>query len=121
MYVKCVFGFAYVLDGTFGAPNGFLQHTGWNIWCIKCSIQYVRETENALHICLTGHRSEIRHKRTEKPVARHFNLVDHSINDLTIMVIETIHMEDTEYRQRKESYWIEMIRSLAPDGLNLYS
>ena len=68
-----------------------------------------------------GHRSDIRHKCTEKPVARHFNLVDHSINDLTIIVIETIHREDAEYRKRKESSWIEMIRSLAPDGLNLYS
>ena len=54
-------------------------------------------------------------------MARHFNLVDHSMNDLTIMVIETIHRQDTEYRKRKERYWIELLRSLAPDGLNLYS
>ena len=85
-----------------------------------CEI-YVGETENALRVRLTGHRPHIRHRRTEKPVARHFNLVDPSINDLTIMVIETIHREGTEYRKRKERYWIETIRSLAPDGLNLYS
>ena len=67
-----------------------------------------------------GHRSDIRHKRMKKPVAKHFNLVDHSIKDLAMMVIKTIHREDTEYR-RKESHWIEMIRSLTSDGLNLYS
>ena len=91
------------------------------IECTKCSIQYVGETENALRVRLTGHRSDIKHKRIEKPVAKHFNQVDHSINDLAIMVIEMIHKDDTEYRRRKESHWIETIRSLTPDGLNLYS
>ena len=54
-------------------------------------------------------------------MARHFNLVDNSFNNLAIMVLETIHREDTEYRHRKQRYWIETLRSLAPDGLNLYS
>ena len=101
--------------------NCLTRNVVYVLECTKCSIQYVGETENALRVRLTGHRSDIRHRRTEKPVARHFNLVDHSINDLTIMVIETIHREDTEYRKRKERYWIETLRSLAPDGLNLYS
>ena len=86
-----------------------------------CSIQYVGRTENALRICLMGHRSDIRHKHMEKPVAKHLNLVDHSINDLIIMVIEMIHREVAEYRRRKESHWIEMIRSLALNRLNPYS
>ena len=70
------------------------------IECTKCSIQYVGETENTLRVHLTSHRSDIRHKCTEKPVARHFNLVDHSINYLTIMVIETIHREDAKYTKK---------------------
>ena len=88
------------------------------IECKKCSVQYVGETENALRVRLTGHRSDIKHHRTEKPVARHFNLSDHSIDDLSIMVIEKIHREDVEYRRRKESHWITTIRSMRPDGLN---
>ena len=71
------------------------------IECTKCSIQCIGETENALCVCLTGHRSDIRHKRMEKSVAKHFNSVDHSIKELTIMMIETIHREDTEYRRRE--------------------
>ena len=67
----------------------------------------------------TGHQSDIVHNHKEKPVTKHFYSVDHVIKDLTIMVIETIHREDAEYT-RKESDWIEMIRSLALDGLNLY-
>ena len=97
------------------------------IECRQCAIQYVWETENALRVRLTGHRSDIRHWRIEKPVAKHFSLPDHSMEDLKVMVmsslwifsIEKIHREDSEYRKRKESRWIEMILSLTPDGLNL--
>ena len=77
--------------------------------CKRCAIQYVGETENALCVHLTGHRSDIKHRRIEKPVAKHFPLPDHSLEDLTIMVIGVIHREDSEYRKRKESRWIEMI------------
>ena len=73
------------------------------IECTKRFIQYVGETENALHVSLTGHRSDIRHKRMEKPVAKHFNSVDHSIKDLTIMVIETIHREDANIEEGKRA------------------
>ena len=38
---------------------------------------------------------------------------------LKLMVIEKIQREDSEYRKRKESRWIEIIRSWTPDGLNL--
>ena len=89
------------------------------IECRRCAIQYVGETENALRVRLTGHRSDIKHRRIEKPVAKHFSLPDHSMEDLKLMVIEKIHREDSEYRKRKESRWIEMIRSRTPDGLNL--
>ena len=81
------------------------------IECRRCAIQYVGEMENALRVRLTGHRSDIKHRRTEKPVAIHFSLPDHSMDDLKVMVIEKIHREDNEYRKRKESRWIEMIRS----------
>ena len=77
---------------------------------------------NALRIRLKGHRSDIRHKCTrkvKKPVAKHFNSVDHSIKDLVIMVIKMIHREDAEY-SKKENHWIEMITSLTSNGLNLY-
>ena len=67
---------------------------------MKCSIQYVRETENALCVRLTGYRLDINHQRVEKPVAKHFNPADHSIKDLSIMVIEKIHSEDADYGKR---------------------
>ena len=91
------------------------------IECRQCAFQYVGETGNALHVRLTGHRSEINHRRIKKPVAKHFSLPDYSMDNLKVMVIEKIHREDSEYRKWKESCWIEMIRSLTPEGLNLNS
>ena len=89
------------------------------IECKKCAIQYIGETENALRICLTGHQSDIKHRRTNRPVAKHFSLPDHSMHDLSIMVIKKIYREDTDHWRQKESHWIETIRLLTPYGLNL--
>ena len=91
------------------------------IECAKCSIQYVGETENALRVRLTGHRSDISHRRLDRPVAHHFNQPHHSLKDLTIMIIEKIYREDANFRKLKESYWIETIKTLSPNGLNRYS
>ena len=76
--------------------------------------QYVGETENALHIRMNGHRSDIKHRRLEKPVAK-----GHSLEDLSIFVSEQIHREEANFRRAKENYWIQTVQSLAPEGLNL--
>ena len=49
----------------------------------------------------------------EKPVAAHFNLAGHSMQDLKIMVIEKIDRENVRYKRAKESYWIDTLRSMA--------
>ena len=56
--------------------------------CRKCQKQYVGETQNPLHIRLNGHRNDITHKRTEKPVASHFNSQGHSLDDLRIQSLK---------------------------------
>ena len=91
------------------------------IECKRCGKQYVGETENALHIHvrMNGHRSDIKHQRLEKPVAQHFNSNDHSLEDLSIFVIEKIHREEATFCKAKESYWIQTLRLLTPEGLNL--
>ena len=76
------------------------------------------ETENSLHFRLNGHRSSIKNHRIEKPVAAHFNSVDHSMEDLQIVIVENIHREDVIHSRRKQSYWIDTLRSMAPGGTN---
>jgi len=46
--------------------------------------------ENLLHIRMNGHCSDIRTGKIEKPVAAHFNLPDHSLQDLQVMRVEKI-------------------------------
>ena len=89
------------------------------IQCRKCKLQYVGETQNPLHIRLNGHRSDIRNKKLEKPVAAHFNTPGHSINNLSIMVIERMKNEDPDLRKKRESYWIHHLQSLSLTGMNL--
>ena len=43
----------------------------------------------------------------------------HSLDDLSIYVIEEIHREEAVFRKAKESHWIQTLRTLAPEGLNL--
>ena len=89
------------------------------IECRLCGMQYVGETENALHIRMNGHRSDINRNLPEKPVAAHFNAPGHSADDLSVMVIERVLRGDAAHRKARESFWIYTLRSLTPHGLNL--
>ena len=89
------------------------------ISCKRCGLQYIGETENALHIRMNGHRSDIRTKKLDKPVAAHFCQSDHSAEDLEVRGIEKIHENNTDRRKRRESYWIFTLKTLAPQGMNL--
>ena len=89
--------------------------------CKKCAVQYAGESENALHVRLTGQRSDINHNQIDRPVTKHFSQPDHSIHDLTIMVIEKIHQDDSHHKKRKESHWIELLWSLTSNGSNVNS
>ena len=64
-------------------------------------MQYVGETENALHIRMNGHQSDITMKMLDKPVATHFNQPDHSLDDLRVMWIEKI--EDHNSRSASDN------------------
>ena len=89
------------------------------ISCKRCGLQYVGETENPLHIRMNGHRSDIRTKKLEKPVAAHFSLPGHSAEDLEVRGIEKIHSNNVQWRKQRESYWIFELKTLIPCGLNL--
>ena len=85
----------------------------------KCAIPYTGEKGKALFGRLTGHRSNLKHPWTDRLVAKHFPLPDHSMEDLSIMEIEKISREDKDFRRWKESHCIETIQLLTSDSLNL--
>ncbi len=80
-------------------------------------MQYVGETEQALHLMMNVHRSDIRTKN--KPVAAPICVEDHSLEDLEVKGIEQIRNNGTQWRRERESYWIFTLRTLAPEGMNL--
>ena len=88
------------------------------IECKRCKLQYVGETENPLHKRMNGHRSEHKCKLPEQ-VAVHYNLVDHSFNDLSVMVIENLWRDDKAFGTFRETYWIFKLNTVVPNGLNL--
>ena len=82
-------------------------------------IQCIRETANPLHIRMNGHRSDINTRKTDKPVAAHFNLPDHLLDDLQVMGIGKIHTNNAGWKKHRERYWIFTLETMAPTGMNL--
>ena len=78
-------------------------------------MQYVGMTTRALYIRFREHRSDIRHNKMTS-VAAHFNLCGHSMEDFTIMIID--QEDDVEILKRRERYWINKVRTKAPDRIN---
>ena len=58
---------------------------------------------------MNGHRLDHHCNLPDQPVAVHFNLVDHAIDDLSILVIEQVWRDDPAYRKLQESYWIHTL------------
>ena len=64
------------------------------------------ETEQALNERLNSHRADIKHKRTEKPVAAHFTSSNHTADDVQVLVIERIKKQDTVLSKIRENRWM---------------
>ena len=76
--------------------------------------------EDALHVQVNTHLSDIRKCHLEKLVAKHCDLPEHSLDYLTILAIEKIYREDTSFWRMKESHWIQTHQLIAPNGLNIH-
>ena len=67
---------------------------------IDCSMYGVVDSMQPLHARINGHRSDIAHRRTDvSPVPEHFNRGEHSVLDMTVMVIELSTSRDHVYER----------------------
>lgn len=89
------------------------------IQCRKCGLQYVGETGQSLNQRMNSHRSDIKKVAEDKPISQHYNLPNHSANDLSVTVVEKIFKDDTWLRRLRETFWIKHLDTLRPGGLNL--
>ena len=62
------------------------------IECRKCKKTICRGNGESLHLRINGHWSNYYRQLSDKPVAEHFNTIRHSFDDITVMVIEQLHV-----------------------------
>ena len=75
------------------------------------------ETGQTIHC---NNRADIIHKRIEdKPVVAHFNTQGHSVEDLAVMVIESLWKDDPVIQKIRENKWIRTLDTSHPRGMNL--
>ena len=89
------------------------------IYCNTCGVQYVGETKNTLRMRMTQHRSAIKTKKVDQPVAKHFNLPNHSIANLRVIAIDQNNSWTDKSRKAKENFWELNLKTTVPFGLNI--
>ena len=90
------------------------------IYCIKCTKKiYIGETGRRLGDRFREHLRDVERndKDASKPVARHFNLPNHSIQNMAICGL-SMHQGNTESRKNLEQKFIFQLGSLNPHGIN---
>ena len=79
--------------------------------------QYVGRTIKTLRSRFYVHRCHI-NKNTGTHVTRHFNLPNHSLSDMRCMVVEKVYSRDVSTVDKRESFWMQKLRTVYPNGLN---
>ena len=99
--------------------NGFLvSRENYVIYCITCKKIYIGET-GRLADRFREHQRDAEQNNTDasKPVARHFNLSNHSHHNMTICGL-SLHHGNTESRKNLEQKFIFQLGTLSPHGIN---
>ena len=96
------------------------------IYLISCACgkSYVGKTSRALKTRIAEHRSTIRCKNMNYPVAAHFAEANHPISSFRYIGIEHVTLPPRGGNldlllSRREHFWISYLKTLAPHGLNL--
>ena len=88
------------------------------LFCCRCDrSQYVGETRNTLKVRLALHRTHIRQDKGTY-VTKHFNLPDHTLQDMRCHPIEKLYTNDPEHRKHRELFWRNKLKTNHPYGLN---
>jgi hypothetical protein len=87
--------------------------------CTKCGKQYVGQTGRRLADRINDHLSRIRTKKPT-PTGLHFNLSDHSADNMEIMAIEQVSTCHSPLQAllTKEATWQNLLQTAYPLGLN---
>ena len=95
----------------------------YGITCSHCGLIYVGETKGQLNKRISSHRFQILNNGGQL-LYQHFNLPDHYILSMGVIVIEKIYHHtnspslSTPYRREREEYWIKELGTASPYGCN---
>ena len=95
------------------------------ITCTRCGAQYVGQTSLRLKDRFVHHFYTVEKPDLTKVVGRHFAAPDHrELADMSISVLEFIKKAPKSpaagiIRDRVERKWMNLLRTLAPQGLNI--
>ena len=95
------------------------------ITCKTCNKQYVGQTSLRLKSRFVHHYYTVDKKDTSKPVGKHFSQANHrGTDDMRIHIVEFIKKPPhsdmaVQVRNKVEKRWIHLLRSPAPQGLNI--
>lgn len=88
------------------------------LFCTKCGIQYVGETQNTLSVRMYQHRYNIRNKRhVETPLVAHFLI--HGLESVRMAGLQKNTNWTNLERKKIEQIWIYRLKTREPYGLNL--
>jgi hypothetical protein len=91
--------------------------------CKVCHKQYVGETKRSFKERIAEYLGDIKNKRLNKPLGKHFNLPGHQFGSIKTHILELIKQdpelpETTTKRRSREYHWIMKLRTPDPIGLN---
>ena len=78
---------------------------------------YIGKTGRRLADHFREHRLDVLHKKSDLPVAQHFNSLGRSLGDVHVPVLKS-GLPRKDVRQREEMRQIFKFQTLAPRGIN---
>ena len=97
-----------------------------NVSCKSSNVHFIQGKRSGTVCgqdwCINNHRTDIMHEKIEeKPVAAHFDTSGHSVDDMTVMVIEKPWKDYPGQRKIRESRWTATLRNLREMNLRIDS
>ncbi|OCT82299.1 hypothetical protein XELAEV_18024820mg [Xenopus laevis] len=100
--------------------------TTFVVYAIKCpcGLVYVGQTSRMARDRIREHKSAIKCKRMDQPVAKYFTELGHTVSQLKFQILDAVpKLKRGGNRVKKllykEAWWIRKLDTLAPNGLNL--
>jgi hypothetical protein len=122
---------SFITKGSYRLPSvrGLTCLNNNLIYCLTCNCckkHYVGETKHTFKARIAEHMGDIKNKRLNKPIGKHFTQQGHTAGMLTFCILELIKGDPdlestTVLRRTRERFWIFRLRTIEPLGLNSMS